>query len=184
MPSEVKATTPATCLISSCLPGQRRPSLSAPTDGITGPPGPPGLMPPGPPRPPPWRPPPLPPEPPPPEPPPGPPELIGPVTGGLINRCGSSLSASLSFQRPLKSTPAGGACASFSLAHAARHTTATTTTSRMRQSYNEDRAGGYSAEINRRSGVPEGLLANRSVRKSTRGLRTAESTHAALRSCA
>src|ERR1700736_5700812 len=135
MPSEVKATTPATCLISSCLPGQRRPSLSAPTDGITGPPGPPGLMPPGPPRPPPWRPPPLPPEPPPPEPPPGPPELIGPVTGVLINRCGSSLSASLSFQRPLKSTPAGGACAIFSLAHAARHTTATTRTNRMRQLY-------------------------------------------------
>src|SRR5712672_580710 len=92
-------------------------------------PGPPGTTPPAPPRPPPWRPPRPPPEP--------PPEVLWPLAGPLIwawiNRCGSSLSASLSFQRPLKSTPAGGACSSPSLAHAERHITVTTTTSRMPQ---------------------------------------------------
>ena len=35
-PSEVKATTAATCLICSCFPGQRSPSFRALTDGMAG----------------------------------------------------------------------------------------------------------------------------------------------------
>ena len=119
LPSEVKATTPATCLMSSCLPGQRRPSLMALDRRHAGPSGrPEQACRPRRPRP----------RPPPPPPPPPPPVRRkhalagGSVELGRSRRCGSSLSASLSFQCPLKSTPAGGACASFSLAHAARHT--------------------------------------------------------------
>jgi hypothetical protein len=46
-------------------------------------------------------------------------------------RNGSSLSASSSFQRPVKSTPGGGANASFSLAHAERNISATSNATRM-----------------------------------------------------
>jgi hypothetical protein len=50
------------------------------------------------------------------------------------NRCGSSLSAWLSFQDPLKSTPAGGANASFSLAQAASKITGNISTNMPRKS--------------------------------------------------
>jgi hypothetical protein len=46
-------------------------------------------------------------------------------------RIGSSLSASSSFQRPVKSTPDGGANANFSLAHADRHNSAASNATRM-----------------------------------------------------
>src|SRR5277367_4814992 len=137
LPSEVKATTPATCLISSCLPGQRTPSARTPAVGMTGPTGPPRPGLPAPPRPPPWRPP----------RPPVPPDVevfwLEPwLNWAWSRRCGSSLSASLSFQRPLRSTPAGGACASFSLAQAARQITVRNTTGRIGQSYDETRLSG------------------------------------------
>src|ERR1700678_2323731 len=144
-PSEGKATTAATCLISSCLPGRRRASFNSLTGGMTGPIGPPRGMPPAPLRPRPPRPP----------PPPASGELLWLAAGALnwaaIRRCASSLSASLSCQTPLKSTPGGGACASFSLAQAARHITDTTTISLMPEYYNEAQAGRYSAESARRT---------------------------------
>src|SRR5258706_11167290 len=46
-------------------------------------------------------------------------------------RIGSSLSASSSFQRPVKSTPEGGVNANFSVAHAVRNTSATSHATRM-----------------------------------------------------
>src|SRR5271156_2944112 len=126
--SEVKATTAATCLISNCFPGQRKPSFSALSGGKTGPAAP-GLKPPTLSRP---R-------------PPRPPEggvfgllpAAGVLNWAAIRRCASSLSASLSFQAPLKSTPEGGPCVSFSLAQDARHITDRTTTRRMLKFYNE-----------------------------------------------
>lgn len=179
MPSEVKATTAATCLISSCFPGQRRASFSALTDGMTGPVEPPRGMPPAPLRPRPPRPP----------PPPASGEVLWLAAGALnwarTRRCASSLSASLRCHTPLKSTPGGGACASFSLAQAARHITDRTTISRMREYYNEARADRYSEELS-----PPNVCSRRrgsqipSVRKPIRGLRRAGSTPAALRSYA
>src|ERR1700676_4684664 len=123
--SEVSSTVPATCLICRSLPGHRKldPKTRNVADdgGAWAPPSPVPL---------PERPPRFPPRPPPPRcppPPDGPPPVESPLLalarpGPVLfcsNRCGSSLSAWLSFQVPLKSTPAGGVSASFSLAHAA-----------------------------------------------------------------
>ncbi len=109
--------------------GQRRPAPSAPAEGIIGPPGPPAGM-----------------GPPPRRPRPSEAGLLCPAAPWLnwawARRWGSSLSASLSFQRPVKSTPGGGPCSSFSLAQAARHSTARAMQRRMAQSYIEGPAAG------------------------------------------
>src|ERR1019366_3825570 len=97
--------------------------------GPAGPPPPklpvPVLAPPRPPRPPPR----------PPCPPWPPLDPLGAVAAPALwlraTRCGSSLSASLSFHWPLKSIPRGGANASFSLAQAETNNSATTHTTRM-----------------------------------------------------
>src|SRR5882757_8815587 len=123
--SEVISTVPATCLIRRSLAGQRRldPKARSVADdgGAWAPAAPERLLERCPPR--------FPPRPPPGDPPPpdGPPPVeslpLALARLGSVwicsNSCGSSLSALLSFQLPLKSIPAGGANASFSLAHAA-----------------------------------------------------------------
>src|SRR3974390_645932 len=124
----------------------------APADGLMGPNGAPIPRAPAL-RPPPWRPPPPPPDP--------PPDVLWVWAGALSwvcsRRCGSSLSAWLRVQWPLKSTPVGGAWSSFSLAPAARQSTARTTT-RIHQSYNEPYPDGYGAP-------PEGYGAPETARQ-------------------